>query len=104
MVRWNGGVMRPSPVARRPIATALSGPAAGALGASWLAREAGFERVITIDTGGTSTDVCLVEGAEPQLTREGRIGRFPVRVPMIDIVSVGTGGGWDCPGAAAVGV
>jgi N-methylhydantoinase A len=49
--------------------------------------------VITIDTGGTSTDVCLVEDAEPQLTREGRIGPFPVRVPMIDIVSVGTGGG-----------
>jgi N-methylhydantoinase A len=49
--------------------------------------------VITIDTGGTSTDVCLVQGAEPQLTREGRIGRFPVRLPMIDIVSVGTGGG-----------
>src|SRR2546427_805326 len=42
---------------------------------------------------GTSTDVCLVEGAQPQLTREGRIGPFPVRVPMIDIVSVGTGGG-----------
>jgi N-methylhydantoinase A len=58
-----------------------------------LARQAGFERVITIDTGGTSTDVCLVEGAEPQLTKEGRIGQFPVRLPMIDIVSVGTGGG-----------
>jgi N-methylhydantoinase A len=63
------------------------------LGASWLARQAGFERVITIDTGGTSTDVCLVEGAEPQLTKDGRIGQFPVRLPMIDIVSVGTGGG-----------
>src|SRR5436309_13414235 len=93
IMKSNGGVMPASAVARRPISTALSGPAAGALGASWLARQAGFERVITIDTGGTSTDVCLVEGAEPQLTREGRIGRFPVRVPMIDIVSVGTGGG-----------
>jgi len=93
IMKSNGGVMPASAVARRPISTALSGPAAGALGASWLAREAGFQRVITIDTGGTSTDVCLVEGAEPQLTREGRIGPFPVRVPMIDIVSVGTGGG-----------
>jgi N-methylhydantoinase A len=101
IMKSNGGVMPAGSVARRPIATALSGPAAGALGASWLAREAGFERVITIDTGGTSTDVCLVEGAEPQLAREGRIGRFPVRVPMIDIVSVGTGGGsiaWIAPG------
>jgi N-methylhydantoinase A len=93
IMKSNGGVMPVAAVARRPISTALSGPAAGALGASWLARHAGYERVITIDTGGTSTDVCLVEGAEPQLTREGRIGRFPVRVPMIDIVSVGTGGG-----------
>lgn len=93
IMKSNGGVLPASAVARRPIATALSGPAAGALGASWLARQAGFERVITIDTGGTSTDVCLVEGAEPALTREGRIGRFPVRLPMIDIVSVGTGGG-----------
>ena len=93
IMKSNGGVMPAAAVARRPISTALSGPAAGALGASWLARQAGFERVITIDAGGTSTDVCLVEGAVPQLTREGRIGRFPVRIPMIDIVSVGTGGG-----------
>jgi N-methylhydantoinase A len=93
IMKSNGGVMPAPAVARRPISTALSGPAAGALGASWLARQAGFERVVTLDAGGTSTDVCLVEGAGPQLTREGRIGRFPVRVPMIDIVSVGTGGG-----------
>jgi len=93
IMKSNGGVLPAPAVALKPISTALSGPAAGALGASWLARQAGFERVITIDTGGTSTDVCLVEGAEPQLTREGRIGDFPVRVPMIDIVSVGTGGG-----------
>jgi N-methylhydantoinase A len=93
IMKSNGGVMPAAAVAARPISTALSGPAAGALGASWLAQQAGFQRVITIDTGGTSTDVCLVEGAEPQLTREGRIGPYPVRVPMIDIVSVGTGGG-----------
>ena len=93
IMKSNGGVLPAAAVLRRPIATALSGPAAGALGASWLARQAGFERVITIDTGGTSTDVCLVEGADPQLTKEGRIGPFPVRLPMIDIVSVGTGGG-----------
>jgi N-methylhydantoinase A len=93
IMKSNGGVLPAAAVLRRPIATALSGPAAGALGASWLARQAGFERVISIDTGGTSTDVCLVEGAEPRLTKEGRIGQFPVRLPMIDIVSVGTGGG-----------
>src|ERR1700674_5508274 len=87
IMKSNGGVLPAAAVLRRPIATALSGPAAGALGASWLARQAGFDRVITIDTGGTSTDVCLVEGAEPQLTKEGRIGQFPVRLPMIDILS-----------------
>ena len=93
IMKSNGGVLPAAAVLRRPIATALSGPAAGALGASWIARQAGFERVITIDTGGTSTDVCLVEGAEPRLTKDGHIGQFPVRLPMIDIVSVGTGGG-----------
>ena len=93
IMKSNGGVLPARAVALKPISTALSGPAAGALGASWLARQAGFERVITIDTGGTSTDVCLIEGAEPLLTKNGRIGQFPVRVPMIDIVSVGTGGG-----------
>jgi len=80
IMKSNGGVLPAAAVARQPISTALSGPAAGALGASWLAQQAGFERVITIDTGGTSTDVCLVEAAEPQLTREGRIGRFPVAI------------------------
>jgi N-methylhydantoinase A len=93
IMKSNGGVLPAGAVARRPISTALSGPAAGALGASWLAGRAGIERVITIDTGGTSTDVCLVEGGAPHLVREGRIGPFTVRVPMIDIVSVGTGGG-----------
>ena len=93
IMKSNGGVLPAAAVARSPITTALSGPAAGALGASWLAGQAGFERVITLDAGGTSTDVCLVEGAAPRLTKDGHIGRFPVRVPMIDIVSVGTGGG-----------
>ena len=100
IMKSNGGVLPAAAVARSPITTALSGPAAGALGASWLAGQAGFERVITLDAGGTSTDVCLVEAAEPRLTKDGRIGRFPVRVPMIDIVSVGTGGGsiaWIAP-------
>ncbi|MGH7902706.1 MAG: hydantoinase/oxoprolinase family protein [Candidatus Dormibacteraceae bacterium] len=93
IMKSNGGVLPAAAVARRPISTALSGPAAGALGAAWLARQAGFDQVITLDGGGTSSDVCLVEGAEPQLTTQGQIGRFPVRIPMIDIVSVGTGGG-----------
>ncbi len=87
-------------IASQPITSILSGPAAGALGAALLASAAGFDRILTLDGGGTSTDVSLVEGGTPGLTTEGRVGRFPVKVPMIDIVTVGTGGGsiaWRSP-------
>ena len=93
VMKSNGGVMSAREVARQPITTVLSGPAAGALGASAVAAAAGFDRVLTADVGGTSTDVCLVEGGAPALSTEGAVGRFPVKVPMIDIVTVGSGGG-----------
>ncbi len=93
VMKSNGGVISAREVARQPITTILSGPAAGALGASAVAAAAGFERVLAADVGGTSTDVCLVEGGVPGLTTEGAVGRFPVKVPMIDIVTVGSGGG-----------
>ncbi len=89
----NGGVIGAASVPEKPVTTVLSGPAAGALGASFVARAAGHPNVITLDAGGTSTDVCLVEDGLPPLTTSGKVGRFPVKVPMIDIVSVGTGGG-----------
>jgi N-methylhydantoinase A len=89
----SGGVMGAASVPGKSVATVLSGPAAGALGASFVARAAGHPNVITLDAGGTSTDVCLVEDGVPPLTTAGKVGRFPVKVPMIDIVSVGTGGG-----------
>ncbi len=89
----NGGVAGADEVARRPISTVLSGPAAGALGAAVVARAAGHPDVITLDGGGTSTDVSLIRGGEPAVTTEGAIGRHPVRVPMLDVVTVGTGGG-----------
>jgi len=93
VMKSNGGVISAREVARQPITTILSGPAAGALGASAVAAAAGFDRVLTADVGGTSTDVCLLEGGAPALTTEGAVGRFPVKVPMIDIVTVGSGGG-----------
>src|SRR5262249_56170217 len=95
-----GGGIRAREVAAGPIPPILRGPAAGALGASLLARAAGFDRVLTADAGGTSTDVCLVEHGVPGLTTDGAVGRFPVKVPMIDIVTVGAGGGsvaWIAP-------
>ena len=61
IMQSNGGVLSAEAVARQPITTLLSGPAAGALGASWLAGLAGFPNVLTVDAGGTSTDICVVE-------------------------------------------
>jgi N-methylhydantoinase A len=93
IMKSNGGAVSAAEVARQPVATILSGPAAGALGAAVIAQAAGFEHVLTLDGGGTSTDVAVVEGGQPHLTTSGGVGRFPVKVPMIDVVSVGAGGG-----------
>ncbi len=75
-----------------PIRTALSGPAGGVVGARILAKAAGFPNVVSFDMGGTSTDVSLIEGGIRR-THESRVGDFPIRLPIIDIHSVGAGGG-----------
>jgi N-methylhydantoinase A len=93
VMKSNGGVLSAAEVVHQPISTVLSGPAAGALGAALVARTAGFERVLTLDGGGTSTDVSVVLGGEPALTTEGSVGGYPSRIPMIDVVTVGAGGG-----------
>jgi N-methylhydantoinase A len=93
VMQSSGGVASPDQVMRKPITTALSGPAAGALGSAVMAEMAGFPDVVTLDAGGTSTDLCLIEGGKPQVTNGGAVGPFPVRIPMIDIETIGTGGG-----------
>ncbi|HXA61320.1 MAG TPA: hydantoinase/oxoprolinase family protein [Streptosporangiaceae bacterium] len=93
VMKSNGGVLSAEEVVHQPITTVLSGPAAGALGAALVANTAGAGSVITLDGGGTSTDVAVVIDGEPALTTEGSIGRFPSKIPMIDIVTVGAGGG-----------
>ena len=93
VMQSSGGVISSEQVVNKPITTALSGPAAGALGAAVVARIAGFENLVTLDAGGTSTDLCLIEGGAPKVTNGGAVGPFPVRIPMIDIKTVGTGGG-----------
>jgi N-methylhydantoinase A len=93
VMKSNGGVLSAEEVVHQPITTVLSGPAAGALGAALVARVTGRDSVITLDGGGTSTDVAVVLDGEPTLTTEGSIGRFPSKIPMIDIVTVGAGGG-----------
>lgn len=93
VMQSNGGVMSAEQVVDKPITTALSGPAAGVLGAAVIAKLAGFENVVTLDAGGTSTDLSLIEGSVAQVTNAGSVGPFPVRVPMIAIETIGTGGG-----------
>jgi N-methylhydantoinase A len=93
IMKSNGGVLSADEVTKQPITTVLSGPAAGALGAALVARTAGFDRVLTLDGGGTSTDVSVVLHGEPTLTTEGSVGSYPSKIPMIDVVTVGAGGG-----------
>ena len=93
VMQSSGGVISSEQVVNKPITTALSGPAAGALGAAVVAKIAGFEDLVTLDAGGTSTDLCLIEAGVPKVTNGGSVGPFPVRIPMIDIKTVGTGGG-----------
>ena len=88
----NGGVMTAAEAGRRPVETLLSGPAAGVIGASFVAQQAGWERVITFDMGGTSADVAVVDG-EPRFSAENHVGDFPVIMPAIDVTSIGAGGG-----------
>ncbi|GAA4354314.1 hydantoinase/oxoprolinase family protein [Angustibacter luteus] len=93
VMKSNGGVLSAAEVVHQPITTVLSGPAAGALGAAVVARAAGVDRVLTCDGGGTSTDVTVVVGGRPALTTEGTVGAYPSKIPMIDVVTVGAGGG-----------
>jgi N-methylhydantoinase A len=93
VMQSSGGVASAGEVAGKPITTALSGPAAGALGSAVIAEVAGFPDLVTLDAGGTSTDLCLIEAGRPHVTNGGAVGSFPVRIPMIDIKTIGTGGG-----------
>jgi N-methylhydantoinase A len=93
VMKSNGGVLSADEVVHQPITTVLSGPAAGALGAAVVAEAAGFPQVVTCDGGGTSTDVTVVIDGRPALTTEGNVGAYPSKIPMIDVVTVGAGGG-----------
>ncbi|ETW97769.1 MAG: hypothetical protein ETSY1_21370 [Candidatus Entotheonella factor] len=93
IMQSNGGVCGPQTAARLPVHLALSGPAAGAIGASAVSQLAGHSDTICIDMGGTSADVCLIHDGQPSITNEGEIGEFPLQVPMTDIHTIGAGGG-----------
>jgi len=106
VMQSNGGITALSSAVREPVRTVLSGPAGGVVGAAAMARRSGFERIISFDMGGTSTDVALVEG-EARASGQSEIAGLPVGVPMLDIHTVGAGGGslarFDAAGALRVG-
>ncbi len=92
IMQSNEGYISPLKAKSEPIRTALSGPAGGVVGAVQLGKAAGFKNIITFDMGGTSSDVSLVDG-EIRRTNESLVGDFPLRLPIIDIHTVGAGGG-----------
>ncbi|HEX3721506.1 MAG TPA: hydantoinase/oxoprolinase family protein [Nitrolancea sp.] len=106
IMQSNGGSISAVTARREAARTLLSGPAAGVVGAAYVAEASGFQRAISFDMGGTSTDVALIDGAITETT-DGNIGGYPTRLPMIDIHTVGAGGGsiawFDTGGALRVG-
>lgn len=93
LTQSNGGLMTLRAAAEFPVRTVLSGPAAGVVGAVAVARAAGRPNVISFDMGGTSTDVALIERYEPRASLDMMVSGYPIRTPMIDINTVGAGGG-----------
>ena len=93
VVRSDGGLMSVGAAQRHPVATALSGPSGGVNGAAYLASRAGFDKIITFDMGGTSSDVAVCRDGVPTVTRETRVAAFPVRAPAVSVETIGAGGG-----------
>jgi N-methylhydantoinase A len=106
VMQSSGGITALATAAREPVRTLLSGPAGGVVGAAASARASGFPRVIAFDMGGTSTDVSLVEGT-PTIANDAQVAGLPAGVPMLDIHTVGAGGGslarFDAAGVLRVG-
>ena len=107
IMQSNGGLITADAARQRPVNTLLSGPAGGVRGATYVAGRRGIDDLITMDMGGTSCDVSLVEGGDPVVSTDVEVGDYTVSVPMIDIHTVGSGGGsiaWvDAGGALRVG-
>jgi N-methylhydantoinase A len=95
VMQSSGGILPAGSAAEQPVRTVLSGPAGGVVGAYLVSKMAGFDKIIAFDMGGTSTDVCLLDAGEgePRITNESLISNMPVSVPMLDIHTVGAGGG-----------
>ncbi len=93
IMRSSGGLAQAQEVARLPIAAALSGPAAGVIAATHFGTLSGNQDIISFDMGGTSADICLVEGGQPRMLTEGKVDIYDLKTPMIELHTVGAGGG-----------
>ena len=93
LLRSDGGLMSAAKAQEHPVNILMSGPAGGVAGALWVARNAGFKNILTLDVGGTSTDVALIENLEPRRTRTTDVGHLSVRASSLDVKTVGAGGG-----------
>lgn len=93
LMQSNGGVAGAAAIRQAPALTSLSGPAAGVVGARATAAACGIDDIITVDIGGTSADICLIKGGRIGLTQHGKVGEWPLPLPMVDMVTIGAGGG-----------
>ena len=93
ILRSDGGLMSVEAAKEAPVNMLMSGPAGGVAGAVWIARQAGYDNLLTLDMGGTSTDVALVQNGEPIIRRETTVADFTIRASSLDVRSVGAGGG-----------
>jgi N-methylhydantoinase A len=93
VMQSNGGRLPAEAMRANAINALLSGPAAGVVGAVRQTGRSGYKNLVTLDIGGTSTDVCVVTGGVPQLTQEFQLDGLPVRIPLLDINTIGAGGG-----------
>jgi N-methylhydantoinase A len=93
LLRSDGGLMSAAKAQEYPVSLLMSGPAGGVAGALWVAKNAGLENILTLDVGGTSTDVALIEHGEPRRIRTTEVGHLSVRASSLDVKTVGAGGG-----------
>ena len=93
LLRSDGGLMSSQKAEEHPVNILMSGPAGGVTGALWVARNAGYKNILTLDVGGTSTDVALIENLEPRRVRTTEVGHLSVRASSLDVKTVGAGGG-----------
>jgi N-methylhydantoinase A len=93
LMQSNGGIAGAPRISLAPALTALSGPAAGVVGARAQAQACGIQDIITVDIGGTSADICLIKDGQIGLTQNGSVGDWPLALPMVDMITIGAGGG-----------